>query len=648
MKDDTFLKFLSTNYPTIRSVITELINLHAIMNLPKGTEHFISDIHGEFEAFAHIMNNCSGVIREKVELLYGDTLSPDEKSQLCTLIYYPSEKLELEKSKSLEGSGASEEDAQEQSILQESRQEELLLRLIELCKFLSSKYTRSKVRKAMPKEYSYIMDELLHAAPDEDANQQQYHQQILKSIIQTKSGEDFIVELARLIKVLAVDKLHVLGDIYDRGPGPDKVVNLLMKQHDVDLQWGNHDVLWMGAAVGSEACIAAAIRNNVAAGNYDFLENGYGISLRPLALFAESQYPHEDCLDKSIMKAISMILFKLEGQIIRRNPSFHMEDRLLLEQIDYHTWELTVNDKTYPLKSNDFVTVDPAAPEALTKEEREVMEHLRNSFLNSSLLHKHIRFLYRNGSMYKCHNQNLLYHGCIPLNQDGSFANLKLNGKRLCGKALMDEFETIARRAYFGKSIERQEFDLDCMWYLWCGSLSPLFGRAKMTTFERMFLDDPDTHKEEKNAYYQLCNEEEICALILEEFGLSPEGGHIINGHVPVRVSDGESPVRAGGKLLFIDGGFCKAYQKKTGIAGYTLIYNSHGMRLLSHRPFWGVESAIQNNDDIITSSVLVETAQERMMVRDTDVGVNLADQIHILNKLLEAYRTGRIIPKDN
>ncbi|MDR0949118.1 MAG: fructose-1,6-bisphosphatase [Lachnospiraceae bacterium] len=648
MKDDTFLKFLSTNYPTIRSVITELINLHAIMNLPTGTEHFISDIHGEFEAFQHIMNNCSGVIREKVELLYGDTLSPEQKSQLCTLIYYPAAKLELEKSKRLQQSDIIEEEIQEQDILQESLQEERLLRLIELCKFLSSKYTRSKVRKAMPKEYSYIMDELLHAAPDEDTNQQQYHQQILKSIIQTKSGEDFIVELSNLIKVLAVDKLHVVGDIYDRGPGPDKVVNLLMKQHDVDLQWGNHDVLWMGATVGSEACIAAAIRNNVAAGNYDFLENGYGISLRPLALFAESQYPHEDSLDQSIMKAISMILFKLEGQIIRRNPCFHMEDRLLLEQIDYQKWELVINNKPYPLKSDDFATVDPASPEALTKEEREVMEHLRNSFLNSTLLHKHIRFLYRNGSMYKCHNQNLLYHGCIPLNADGSFANLKLNGKRLCGRALMDEFETIARRAYFGKSIERKQFDLDCMWYLWCGSLSPLFGRAKMTTFERMFINDPNTHKEEKNAYYHLCNEEEICSLILEEFGLSSQGGHIINGHVPVRVSEGETPVRAGGKLLFIDGGFCKAYQKQTGIAGYTLIYNSHGMRLLSHRPFWGVESAIHHNDDIITNSVLVETAQERIMVRDTDVGANLIDQIHILNNLLEAYRTGRIIPKDS
>jgi fructose-1,6-bisphosphatase-3 len=648
MNDDTFLKFLSANYPTIRSVITELINLNAIMNLPKGTEHFISDIHGEFEAFQHIMNNCSGVIREKVELLYGDKLSTEQKSQLCTLIYYPTEKLELEKSRSLEQSGASDEETLDQNILQESRQEDILLRLIELCKFLSSKYTRSKVRKAMPKEYSYIMDELLHAAPDEDTNQQKYHQQILKSIIQTRSGEDFIVELAGLIKVLAVDKLHVVGDIYDRGPGPDKVMNLLMKQHDVDLQWGNHDVLWMGAAAGSEACIAAAIRNNVAAGNYDFLENGYGISLRPLALFAENQYPHEDCLDKSIMKAISMILYKLEGQIIKRTPDFRMEDRLILEHIDYNKWELTLNNKTYPLKSADFATVDPSNPEALTKEEQEVMDHLRNSFLNSTLLHKHIRFLYRNGSMYKCHNQNLLYHGCIPLNQDGSFANLKLNGKRLWGRALMDEFETIARRAYFGKSMKRQEFDLDCMWYLWCGSLSPLFGRAKMTTFERMFLDDPDTHKEEKNAYYHLCNEEEICSLILEEFGLPSEKGHIINGHVPVRVSDGETPVRAGGKLLFIDGGFCKAYQKKTGIAGYTLISNSHGMRLLSHRPFWGVESAIQNNDDIITNSVLVETAKERMMVRDTDVGANLTDQIHILNKLLEAYRTGRIIPKDN
>jgi fructose-1,6-bisphosphatase-3 len=645
MNDITYLKLFSANYPTIRSVITELINLNAILNLPKGTEHFISDIHGEYEAFQHIMNNCSGVIREKVDFKFGESMTMEQRSQLCTLIYYPKQKLELERNRIYEQEKKSDEENQQMEI---KWQEDVLLHLIELCKFLSSKYTRSKVRKSMPKEYSYIMDELLHAATNEDLNQKIYHQEILKSIIETKSANDFIIELASLIKVLAVDQLHVVGDIYDRGPNPDKVMELLMKQHDVDLQWGNHDVLWMGAAAGSEACIAAAIRNNVAAGNYEFLESGYGISLRPLALFAESQYPHEPSMEKAIIKAISIILFKLEAQIIKRNPEFQMQDRLLLERIDFEKGVLQFNQNTYPLEMTDFVTVDPKAPEQLTQEEQKVMDHLRNSFLNSSLLHTHIKFLYRNGSMYKGHNQNLLYHGCIPLNQDGSFACLKLNGKRLCGKALMDEFESIARHAYFGKNTKKQEYELDCMWYLWCGSLSPLFGRAKMTTFERMFITDPETHKEVKNAYYQLCDEEEICSRILEEFGLSSELGHIINGHVPVRVSEGETPLRAGGKLLFIDGGFCKAYQKKTGIAGYTLICNSHGMRLLSHRPFWGIESAIQNNDDIITSSKVVETATERLMVRNTDVGTNLTDQIAILNRLLEAYRSGTLIAKDS
>jgi fructose-1,6-bisphosphatase-3 len=633
LNDKDYLELISVNYPTIRSVITELINLNAILNLPKGTEHFVSDIHGEYEAFQHIMNNCSGVIREKVELLFGDRLSDEEKSELCTLIYYPARKLDLLKSAGL---------TDDKWFL------DTLNKLIELCRLLASKYTRSKVRKALPKEYSYIIDELLHAADGEDANRKSYHGKILDSIVNTKSAEDFVVELTKLIKILAVDRIHVVGDIYDRGPNPDKIMNMLAARRSVDIQWGNHDVLWMGAAAGSKVCIAAAVRNSVAAGNYSFLESGYGVSLRPLALFAEKAYPHEADLKGALIKAISIILFKLEAQTIRRNPDFGMSDRLMLEQINYENFTIDLNGRRFVLDKRDFATVNPSAPEELTADEENVTGHLRNSFLNSGLLHKHVDFLYQNGSMYKLCNYNLLYHGCVPLNADGSFASLKLNGRFLSGKALFDEFGLIAGKAYSGRGSDQAQYYLDCMWYLWCGRLSPLYGRSRMTTFERMFIQDKSAHAEDKNAYYRLCDSEEICFKILREFGLYSEYSRIINGHVPVRVSEGESPLRANGRLFFIDGGFCKAYQKTTGIAGYTLIYNSQGMRLMSHSPFQGIEPAIQSNGDIVSHCDLIEAGVKRVTVLDTDAGTEISNKIFMLTKLLEAYRRGWLAYKED
>lgn len=630
MKDKyDYLKLLSPSYPTVRSVITELINLNAILNLPKGTEHFMSDLHGEYEAFQHIMNNCSGVIREKIDLVFGDTLSKEQRSQLCTLIYYPSEKMEQIK--------LQDKDTTAWYI-------ETLNLLIDLCKVLSSKYTRSKVRKALPKEYSYIIDELLHANSDEDINQQQYHKNIFNAIVNTESADDFIIEISKLIKVLAVDKLHVLGDIFDRGPNPDKIMDALINHHNADIQWGNHDILWMGAVAGNDACIACAVRNNISSGNYEFLENGYGISMRPLALFAEKTYGTFEKEDDAILNAISIIQFKLETQIIKRNPDYHMNDRLLLDMINYDDYSITIDSKKYILNKDLFVTVNPNKPQELTKEEQAVINQLHNAFVNSSRLKYHTDFLYEKGSIYKICNDNLLYHGCIPLNEDGSLMEVTINNKVLWGKHLLDEFEQIARNVYYQK--EPSQYELDCMWFLWCGKTSPLYGRSKMSTFERLYIQDKNTHIEEKNPYYTLCDDEKVCDEILKDFELNSKYSHIINGHVPVKVISGESPVKGNGKLFFIDGGFCSAYQKTTGIAGYTLIFNSHGMRILSHRPFQGIDCAINNNDDIISKSDLIETSENRIMVENTDDGKDIKNKINMLTELLKAYRTNKITPK--
>ncbi|MEE0782673.1 MAG: fructose-1,6-bisphosphatase [Negativibacillus sp.] len=622
-----FLRLLSEKYPTRQQVCTEIINLQAILNLPKGTEHFMSDLHGEYEAFFHILNNSAGVIREKVDMAFEEVLTARERSSLCTLIYYPQEKL--------------------RRIREEGRNTEewyrfVLQKLIDLAKLLSSKYTRSKVRKAMPSEYSYILDELLHAQPDEDNNQLVYHSKIIDTLLRLEEGDDFIIALSSLIKRLAVDHLHIVGDIFDRGERPDAILNMLMDHHSLDIEWGNHDILWMGAACGSQACIAAVVRNCLSYNNISVLEQGYGISLRPLVLFAEKMYDEEDP-NKAAKKAISIILFKLEGQIIRRNPEYQMEDRLLLDKVDYENACIELDGKSYPLKEKRFPTVDRDDPYKLSQAEREIMDELEKLFLESEQLQRHVEFLYSHGSMYQVFNGNLLFHGCVPLDEDGALKAIHLEGRIYQGRSYMDYADMAARRAFFNEDPPQRY--LDFMWYLWCGSNSPLSGRV-VKTFERTFIEDKSTWEEPKNPYYEYQSSEPVCRMLLREFGLYSENSHIINGHTPVHVNQGENPLKAHGRLIVIDGGFCKAYQKTTGIAGYTLIFNSHGMRLKSHQPFSGMEAALEENMDIDSESQQVVTFPKRVMVADTDTGERLKEQIADLEDLLTAYREGWIAAK--
>lgn len=622
-----FLRLLSEKYPTRQQVCTEIINLQAILNLPKGTEHFMSDLHGEYEAFFHILNNSAGVIREKVDMAFEEVLTARERSSLCTLIYYPQEKL--------------------RRIREEGRNTEewyrfVLQKLIDLAKLLSSKYTRSKVRKAMPSEYSYILDELLHAQPDEDNNQLVYHSKIIDTLLRLEEGDDFIIALSSLIKRLAVDHLHIVGDIFDRGERPDAILNMLMDHHSLDIEWGNHDILWMGAACGSQACIAAVVRNCLSYNNISVLEQGYGISLRPLVLFAEKMYDEEDP-NKAAKKAISIILFKLEGQIIRRNPEYQMEDRLLLDKVDYENACIELDGKSYPLKEKHFPTVDRDDPYKLSQAEREIMDELEKLFLESEQLQRHVEFLYSHGSMYQVFNGNLLFHGCVPLDEDGALKAIHLEGRIYQGRSYMDYADMAARRAFFSEDPPQRY--LDFMWYLWCGSNSPLSGRV-VKTFERTFIEDKSTWEEPKNPYYEYQSSEPVCRMLLREFGLYSENSHIINGHTPVHVNQGENPLKAHGRLIVIDGGFCKAYQKTTGIAGYTLIFNSHGMRLKSHQPFSGMEAALEENMDIDSESQQVVTFPKRVMVADTDTGERLKEQIADLEDLLTAYREGWIAAK--
>ena len=622
-----FLRLLSEKYPTRQQVCTEIINLQAILNLPKGTEHFMSDLHGEYEAFFHILNNSAGVIREKVDMAFEEVLTARERSSLCTLIYYPQEKL--------------------RRIHEEGRNTEewyrfVLQKLIDLAKLLSSKYTRSKVRKAMPSEYSYILDELLHAQPDEDNNQMVYHSKIIDTLLRLEEGDDFIIALSSLIKRLAVDHLHIVGDIFDRGERPDAILNMLMDHHSLDIEWGNHDILWMGAACGSQACIAAVVRNCLSYNNISVLEQGYGISLRPLVLFAEKMYDEEDP-NKAAKKAISIILFKLEGQIIRRNPEYQMEDRLLLDKVDYENACIELDGKSYPLKEKRFPTVDRDDPYKLSQAEREIMDELEKLFLESEQLQRHVEFLYSRGSMYQVFNGNLLFHGCVPLDEDGALKAIHLEGRIYQGRSYMDYADMAARRAFFSEAPPQRY--LDFMWYLWCGSNSPLSGRV-VKTFERTFIEDKSTWEEPKNPYYEYQSSEPVCRMMLREFGLYSENSHIINGHTPVHVNQGENPLKAHGRLIVIDGGFCKAYQKTTGIAGYTLIFNSHGMRLKSHQPFSGMEAALEENMDIDSESQQVVTFPKRVMVADTDTGERLKEQIADLEDLLTAYREGWIAAK--
>ena len=626
MKDEKYLELLAEKYPTEQAVCREIINLKAILGLPKGTEHFMSDLHGEYEAFCHILNNCSGVIREKVDLLFEETLSDIDREEICTLIYYPVEKLEMMK--------------------KESRNNEewyrvILGELIEIARLLSSKYTRSKVRKAMPDEYAYILDELIHVQKDEDDNQVAYHQNIIDTLLELDSADAFIEVLAALIKRLAVDHLHIVGDIFDRGPCADRIMDLLMNYHSLDIEWGNHDILWMGAAAGSEACIATVIRNNLKYHNIRILENSYGISLRDLTLFAEKLYPDTEPMEAAL-KAISVLLFKLEGQVILRNPDYQMTDKLLLHQVNVQNHTVCIAGTDYEICEETFPTVsfDPSNPEVsyeLTVEEKQVMEGLRMAFVGSVRLRQHMDFLYQKGSMYRIFNGNLLFHGCVPLDESGNLEGVVFHQKRYRGRDYLDYAERIARRAW---SKDATQKELDFMWYLWCGRKSPLSGR-NIKTFERTYVKDESTWHEASNPYYQYYEQEKICNMILHEFNLYSDRSHIINGHTPVRTSRGEHPVRANGRLMVIDGGFCKSYHKTTGIAGYTLIFNSHGIRIKSPQPFQSVYAALTENKDIESRSELVETERERLMVRNTDTGKKILEDIKGLKMLLQAYREG-------
>lgn len=613
-----YMKLLAEKYPTRQSVCREIINLSAILNLPKGTEHFMSDLHGEYEAFCHILNNCAGVIREKVDLVFGERMSPSERKELCTLIYYPKEKLQLLK---------------EKGQLTDGWYRIVLEDLVELAKMLSSKYTRSKVRKALPEDFAYIIDELLHMQRDEDGNQITYHKKIIDTIIGIKNADEFVIALAALIKRLAVDHLHIVGDIFDRGERPDDILDLLMKHHSLDIEWGNHDVLWMGAASGNEACIATVIRNNIRYENMQLLESGYGISLRSLTLYAENIYEAEEPM-KAALKAISVILFKLEGQIIGRHPEYEMDNRRLLDKINYDHGTVMVDGKSYEMTDVDFPTIDKEHPYELTFEEQQVIDDLKWAFSNSLRLRTHIEFLYEKGRMYRCYNQNLLFHGCIPLDEQGNLDCIEIDGRVYKGKSYMDYAEQVARKAYFG---EPTRSELDFMWYLWAGKKSPLSGR-NIRTFEKMYLTDKEIKVEEKNPYYAFYHNEVTCNMILREFGLYSPMSHIINGHTPVKVTSGEKPVHAHGRLVIIDGGFCKAYHDKTGIAGYTLIFNSHCMRLKEHQPFESIQKVLDENKDIESTSDIFETEDNRLMVKDTDNGKKIREQIEDLKQLLHIY----------
>ncbi len=619
-KENTkYLKLLKQNYSSSQAVIREIVNLTAITNLPKGTEFFLSDIHGEYEAFLHIMNNCSGVIKEKVDLIFKDTLSEFDRQELCTLIYYPREKMTL---------------LGETNRIDGNWYAMTLNHLIMIAKLLSSKYTRSKVRKAMPEDYAYIIDELLHAQEDEDANQIRYHKQILQTIIELEDADEFIIALSQLIKRLAVDHLHIVGDIFDRGGSADKILDLLYDYHSLDIEWGNHDILWMGAACGNDACICSVIRNNLKYDNVEILENAYGISLRQLILFGMKTYGIEDGI-KAALAAVTVILFKLEGQLIKAHPEYEMSDRLLLGQMDDTKNKVMIEGEWVTMNTNAFPTVDLADPYELTEEETEILRKLHRNFVSSQRLQKHIRFLYEKGSMYNVYNGNLIYHGCVPADKNGAFDKLCIDGKYYHGKALLDKCEEKARAAYLDNP---DKDDIDFMWFLWGGEKSPLCGR-KLKTFEREYVDEESLWTEESNPYYSKYYDESFCCQILHEFGLYDDDSHIINGHTPVHAIEGENPVRANGRLFVIDGGFCRSMNKATGIAGYTLIFNSHGLRLKAHTPFTSVEDALMNNTDIESSSEIIEKDLQRMFVKDTDIGKHLLEEISDLRKLLENYR---------
>ena len=643
-KELKYLKVLSKQYPSISKASTEIINLEAILNLPKGTEHFISDIHGEYEQFVHILKNGSGVIKRKIEELFSNSIRDSEKKTLATLVYYPEQKLELI-------------EKEEDNI--DDFYRIYIYRLVELCKYASSKYTKSKVRKLLSEDFKYIIEELLNENV-EQVHKQNYYKSIVETIISIDRAKEFIIAISKVIQKLVVDRLHIVGDIYDRGPRPDIVIDTLMDYHSVDVQWGNHDILWMGAASGEKTCIANALRISARYSNLDIIEDIYGINILPLATFSLETYKDDPCTcfmpkgeeistkQKSLVakmhKAISIIQFKLEGEIINRRPEFEMNHRLLLNKINYDEGTINIKGKDYKLKDNNFPTIDKNNPYKLTKEEKIVIEKLVSSFKNSEKLQKHVSFLFSKGSIYLVSNGNLLIHGCVPLNEDKSFMKMKLQGKEYRGRELMDKMETLSREGYFFKDKTKQkQYGMDIMWYLWTGQCSSLFGKDDMTTFERYFIEDKETHKENKNPYFTLREDEDICNKIFDEFGLDINESHIINGHVPVESKNGESPIKSNGRVIAIDGGFSRAYQKKTGIAGYTLIYNSQNLQLISHEPFTSTEEAIVNESDILSTTMLVEHKLSRKTVKDTDAGKKLLDEVKDLKLLLMAYKKGII-----
>ena len=642
------LKSMAKQYPTIAAASTEIINLQSILNLPKGTEHFLTDIHGEWEQFNHVLKNGSGTVRRKIDEEFGNAISNKDKKSLATLIYYPEEKLEI--------------------VLKEEENIEdwykiSLHRLVQIIKRVSSKYTRSKVRKALPADFAYVIEELI-TEKEEIQDKEAYYNEIIHTIIRIGRAQPFIIALSKLIQRLVIDHLHIVGDIYDRGPGPHIIMDTLCQYHSVDVQWGNHDIVWMGAAAGSMVCIANVIRVAARYGILSTIEDGYGINLLPLATFALENYANTDCeqftikyntdyntkdlsLDTRMHKAISMIQFKLEGQVIMRHPEFQMEDRMPLDKIDYERKTVVVDGREYPMKDVDFPTINKDKPYELSEEELKVMVRLQQAFMKCEKLQRHVRFLYAKGGMYKIYNGNLLYHGCVPMNEDGTLAKVEVCGKEYSGRNLYDILEYYARRGYYAKDPAARSNGQDMIWYIWTGPGSPVFGKEKMATFERYFIDAKETHVEKKNAYYSLLENEEAVNRILEEFGLDPNGAHIVNGHVPVEQIHGESPIKCGGKLLIIDGGFSKAYQKKTGIAGYTLVCNSRGMRLAAHEPFESMEAAVKKESDIFSDSIVVENYYNRKLVADTDAGREIKETIYYLEELLEAYRDATIIEKE-
>ena len=620
-----YLKLLSEKYPTKESVYSRLINLQARLVLPKGVEHFVSDLHGEYDLFYHILNNCSGVIKEKVDYVFGARLSDEEKAEFCTLIYYPKEKID-----------------QMKSLRKDTPDwyQEQLSRLLEVCKLMSYKYPLRKVRSFIPKNYESVIIELMNTRPEADKGQFQFHKALLNMIVQVDGAADFIQIMTKLIKRLAVDHLHIVGDFFDRGSRPDAILDRLMQFHSLDIQWGNHDVLWMGAACGSEVCISAVVRNSLRYNNTDVLERGYGISIRPLVTFASRMYPDTSPI-KAAEKAISIIMFKLEGQLIKRNPDYQMEHRMLLHKLDFDSVCFRQDGKRYELKSASFPTIDRDDPYKLSLQETMIMLEMKSFFMESVKLQQHIDFLYKKGSMYTCFNGNLLFHGCVPMNEDGSFREVQFGGKVYKGREYFDYCDQVARRA----RNSGDQASLDFMWFLWNGRLAPTAGR-EFRTFEMMFLEDVSTHKEPSDPYFQLIDDEEICEQVLEEFGLHKYEGHIINGHVPVKVKKGETPIRGKGKALVIDGGFCRAYHKKTGISGYTLVSNSRSMRLLAHNNVADVRQALKENKDIESVSETVEIQNKITRLGETDKGMVMQQEINDLYNLLNAYQNRVIVPQ--